>query len=108
MLLFCNGLILNKKGISIININEISQVVATNPNDKKFKDDENYKILLNFIATMFIMKDCNYVITGSGNCCLWLALLRSTTFGYVNFFQYKNARETPVDVYERELNTDYL
>lgn len=75
---------------------------------KKFKDDENYKILLNFIATMFIMKDCNYIITGSGNCSLWLALLRSTTFGYVNFFQYKNARESPIDVYERELNTDYL
>ena len=30
---------LNKKGISIISTNEIAQVVATNPNDKKFKDD---------------------------------------------------------------------
>jgi len=99
---------IKEKYPDIIFIEENIMVTGNTGIHNTFKDDENYQILLNFVATMFIMKDCNYIITGSGNCCLWLAFLRSTTFGYVNFFQYKNARETPVDVYEPELNTDYL
>jgi len=71
-----------------------------------FKDDDNYKILLNFIATIFIMKDCNYVITGSGNCSLWLALLRSNTLGYTKFFQFKNENITPSSIIKSNIPND--
>lgn len=50
-----------------------------------YKDDENYKIISHFLAIMFIMSKCKYVITGSGNCGLWIALLRGNTD---NYFQY--------------------
>ena len=61
----------------------------------KFKDNDNFEILCNFLATMFIMSKCEYIITGSGNCCLWLALLRSPYNKFNNFFQFKNEDETP-------------
>jgi len=60
--------------------------------------DDNYHIILNFVAIMFIMSRCKYIITGAGNCGLWLALLRTHNVGYHNFFFFKNERETPVHI----------
>ena len=94
---------MKEKYSDILFIEENMTITGNTGIHNTFKDDENYKILLNFVATMFIMKDCSYVITGSGNCCLWLALLRSNTLGYTNFFQYKNDIETPINIYEKEL-----
>ena len=50
-----------------------------------YKDDDNYHIILHFLAIMHIMSKCKYVITGSGNCGLWIALLRGNT---KNYYQY--------------------
>ena len=97
---------IKEKHSDIIIIEENITVTGNKGIHNTFKDDDNYKILLNFVATMFIMKDCNYVITGSGNCSLWLALLRSNSFGYENFFQYKNEQITPSSIIKSKIPND--
>ena len=71
-------------GATIFN-NENVHTLTNNGIHYIYKDDENYNIILYFVAIMFIMSKCKYVITGSGNCGLWIALLRGNTSNYSQY-----------------------
>ena len=38
--------------------------------------DENYLIMKNFLAIVYIISKCKYIICSSGNCSIWMMFFR--------------------------------
>jgi hypothetical protein len=43
----------------------------------------NYKYALNFLAIVYIISKCKYIICNTGNISMWMALFRENTINYI-------------------------
>lgn len=61
--------------------NEIRHIKKSNTTvDDVFKED-NYEFSKYFLAITLCMAKCKYIVCGSGNCSIWIALYRGNTEG---------------------------
>jgi len=58
--------------------------------DKVFHH-QNAEMSKNYLAITYLMSQCKYVVCGSGNCSIWIALLRGNADGMVQFCAQKPA-----------------
>jgi len=49
----------------------------------KIKGKNNYQFSKNYLAITIIMSKCKYVICGSGNCSIWIALFRGNAENFI-------------------------
>ena len=47
--------------------------------------DENYIIIKNFLAIVYIMSKCKYIICSSGNCSIWIIYFRGNSNNVIQF-----------------------
>jgi hypothetical protein len=78
-----DALVMNQEDIRFINKSKTTV--------DKVHQASNYSFAKKFLAITLLMSQCRNVICNTGNCSLWIALLRGHSHGVQNFLKKKNS-----------------
>ncbi len=72
-------------GVLVMQPEDIRSIKKSNTTVDKIDTASNFAFAKKFLAITFLMSQCKNVICNTGNCSLWIALLRGHTNGFQHF-----------------------